>query len=165
MSTRLVICDLLVDKPHTLVNQNSRFMEVRYFPDHFVASQLRSWYREKKYTTTHTKKDKYNIGVYFDQVSNYTQIVWSRTERVGCAIFRVKEGMRLICNYWPFTGLDQPGYLQGPACSECPRRYPMCSKAFLSLCTNRAERAFSVYALLNTFVMVTVAILLQNFEV
>jgi Cysteine-rich secretory protein family len=151
--------------PYTLVNQNSLFLNIRYFPDHFVASQLRSWYKEKRRTTIRTKKTKYTVEVYLDHLSNYSQVIWAKTERVGCAIFRVKDGIRLICNYWPFTGIDRPAYLQGPACSDCPRRYPMCSKAFVSLCTNRAESAFSGYALINTFVMVGVAILLRNFEI
>lgn len=55
---------------------------------------------------------------------NFTQMVQDKADRVGCAIMRYFRNSLyvtyLVCNY-SYGNVDQePVYVSGPACSECP---------------------------------------------
>ncbi|KAJ8910008.1 hypothetical protein NQ315_006012 [Exocentrus adspersus] len=80
----------------------------------------------------------------YPAASQYTQLIWAETYRVGCArvAFQRTEGANLtyrehlVCNYGPSGNIpNQPIYKIGSPCSECPEgtgcgiEYPgLCSR-------------------------------------
>jgi len=69
---------------------------------------------------------------YSDQVrkfetSNFTQLVWSETRRIGCGrmfmadIEKLIQGHFFVCNYGPTGNIyGKDIYMKGPPCSNCP---------------------------------------------
>ncbi|XP_061495699.1 GLIPR1-like protein 1 [Rhineura floridana] len=87
-----------------------------------VAGPISAFYNEVKYYTLSTHQCTKVCG-------HYTQVVWSASYKVGCAVVfcsRMKDGGRnvllLVCNYAPagnYVGVRP--YKQGESCSECPK--------------------------------------------
>ncbi|XP_061521817.1 peptidase inhibitor 16-like [Phycodurus eques] len=66
---------------------------------------------------------------------HYTQMVWSDTHRVGCAVHLCNnmEGLEwerisfLVCNYYPAGNFeDERPYVEGDSCSQCPEKLQTC---------------------------------------
>uniref|UniRef100_A0A8C6FIH5 GLIPR1 like 2 n=1 Tax=Moschus moschiferus TaxID=68415 RepID=A0A8C6FIH5_MOSMO len=85
----------------------------------FTASiAIRSWFEQRK---------KYNFekNSCSDNCSNYIQLVWDRSYKVGCAVTpcsrigRIKQAALFICNYAPGGGLSRRPYQRGIMCSQC----------------------------------------------
>ena len=65
------------------------------------------------------------IYSFIPSTGHYTQMVWAKTNKVGCGSIAWKEGafikQYLVCNYGPAGNtLRQPMYQTGNACSRCP---------------------------------------------
>ena len=65
------------------------------------------------------------IFSFIPSTGHYTQMVWAKTNKVGCGSIAWKEGafikQYLVCNYGPAGNtLRQPMYQIGNACSRCP---------------------------------------------
>ncbi|XP_067413504.1 cysteine-rich venom protein-like [Emydura macquarii macquarii] len=81
---------------------------------------------------------KYGTGAIKDNapISGYTQVVWYKSYKVGCAVAYCPENRfqyYYVCQYCPAgnvgTDLSKP-YKQGPTCGDCPNA---CDQG---LCTN-----------------------------
>lgn len=59
-----------------------------------------SWAEEKRLFRPGTFPDVSRTGKWSD-VAHYTQMVWRRTSRVGCALHRTAEWDYLVCRYSP----------------------------------------------------------------
>ncbi|XP_060532954.1 venom allergen 5 2-like [Cylas formicarius] len=84
-------------------------------------------------------------------IGHFTQLVWAKTEYVGCAITtKVSEGETMCllgCNYGP-TGnyLEDPVYTKGAPCSQCPNGLK-CNSVYGGLCgeiTEPTSGSFSI---------------------
>lgn len=54
-------------------------------------------------------------------IGHYTQMVWSRTNAIGCAVQNCRSSTIAVCNYKQQGNvLSQPIYKVGAACSACP---------------------------------------------
>nr|KAF6452420.1 GLIPR1 like 2 [Molossus molossus] len=92
----------------------------------FTASiAIRSWYAEGK------KYDFENDSCAGD-CSNYIQLVWDKSYKVGCAVTpcsrigRIRYAALFICNYAPGGKLSRRPYQPGVVCSQCSR-YDRCT--------------------------------------
>ncbi|XP_012885030.1 PREDICTED: peptidase inhibitor 16 [Dipodomys ordii] len=96
----------------------------------------------------HQERQHYNLSAAAcdpGQVcGHYTQVVWSKTERIGCGshFCETLQGVEetnihlLVCNYEPPGNVKgQRPYQEGTPCSQCPAGYD-CKN---SLCVNLAE--------------------------
>nr|AHL39262.1 CRISP-like factor variant 3 [Plethodon cinereus] len=87
---------------------------------------IQDWYDEEK-------DFEYGIGEATGGViTHYTQIVWAKSSKIGCAMAQCDDRTVLVCHYCVkgnFGSLATP-YLSGTPCSECPTK---CDKG---LCTN-----------------------------
>ncbi|XP_055937469.1 CRISP/Allergen/PR-1-like [Argiope bruennichi] len=59
------------------------------------------------------------------QTGHFTQVIWSRSWRIGCGYTSFKEGGKYkrfyVCNYGPGGNVaEQPVYKNGQPCSACP---------------------------------------------
>ncbi|XP_058597966.1 GLIPR1-like protein 2 [Neofelis nebulosa] len=106
----------------------------------FTASiAIRSWYEEKK--RYHIENDSCS-----SDCSNYKQLVWNTSYKVGCAVTKCArvENIRyvavFICNYAPGGSLSRRPYTPGIVCSQCSR-YDRCTDF---LCSN-ADRDQAIY--------------------
>ncbi|XP_012296892.2 GLIPR1-like protein 2 [Aotus nancymaae] len=106
----------------------------------FTASiAIRSWYAEKK---------MYNFinGSCSKNCSNYIQLVWDNSYKVGCAVTpcskigHIRHAAIFICNYAPGGTLTRRPYEPGTFCTQCGRR----DKCTDFLCSN-AERDEAIY--------------------
>ncbi|XP_071891141.1 glioma pathogenesis-related protein 1-like [Anas platyrhynchos] len=97
-----------------------------------VKEAITSWYNEVKdynYTTNSCRR----------VCGHYTQIVWARSYKVGCAVhfcptvqyFSGKNAALFICNYGPAGNYGWHPYETGAACSKC--KGDQCAK---NLCRN-----------------------------
>ncbi|NXK98721.1 GLIP1 protein, partial [Formicarius rufipectus] len=85
-----------------------------------VKGAITSWHSEVEFYTYDTHKCRKVCG-------HYTQIVWAKSYKVGCAVHfcpRVKyssltNAAHFICNYAPGGNLPVQPYLKGAACSGC----------------------------------------------
>jgi len=94
------------------------FDEISVFPDNVTSAVERF-----QFNSTH-------------QSGHYTQLVWARTNRVGCGVITFTRDERqqtlYVCNYGEMGNfLNQPIYTIGEGCSDCPGR---CSSLYNSLC-------------------------------
>ncbi|XP_045685835.1 GLIPR1-like protein 2 [Phyllostomus hastatus] len=85
----------------------------------FTASlAIRSWYAERK---------KYNFenGSCSGNCSNYLQLVWDKSYKVGCAVTpcskvgRIRYAAIFICNYAPGGTRTRRPYKAGLVCTQC----------------------------------------------
>ncbi|XP_057413397.1 GLIPR1-like protein 2, partial [Balaenoptera acutorostrata] len=106
----------------------------------FTASiAIRSWFAQRK---------NYNFekNSCSDNCSNYLQLVWDKSYKVGCAVTpcsrigRIKHAALFICNYAPGGALSRSPYQRGLMCSRCSS-YDRCTDF---LCSN-ADRDQAIY--------------------
>ncbi|XP_006197998.1 GLIPR1-like protein 2 isoform X2 [Vicugna pacos] len=106
----------------------------------FTASiAIRSWFAERK---------KYNFekNSCSANCSNYIQLVWDRSYKVGCAVTpcsrigHIKHAALFICNYAPGGALERRPYIRGVICSHCGS-HDRCTDF---LCSN-ADRDQAIY--------------------
>ncbi|XP_078504367.1 serotriflin-like [Lissotriton helveticus] len=67
------------------------------------------------------------------KVSHYTQVVWSKTARIGCACHQCSRSVLYVCHYAPQGNIGKvitKPYEQGTPCGKCPKN---CEN---KLCTN-----------------------------
>ncbi|XP_048203803.1 peptidase inhibitor 16 [Perognathus longimembris pacificus] len=96
----------------------------------------------------HQERQHYNLSAAACEpgqvCGHYTQVVWSKTERIGCGshFCETLQGVEetnihlLVCNYVPPGNVKgQRPYEEGTPCSQCPAGYD-CKN---SLCMNLAE--------------------------
>lgn len=79
-------------------------------------------------------------------VGHYTQVLWSRTYKVGCGYSAVAG---TVCNYSPggnFVGV--PPFVVGAACSACPDSHPYCNNGLCSATQTTDPLFFSSFELL-----------------
>ena len=61
---------------------------------------------------------------------HYTQVLWSRTYKVGCGY---TPAAGTVCNYSPGgNDIGQPPFVIGAACSACPTSHPFCNDGLCS---------------------------------
>ncbi|XP_037371143.1 GLIPR1-like protein 2 [Talpa occidentalis] len=100
---------------------------------------IRSWYEERKNYDFENDTCK-------SECSNYLQVVWDLTYKVGCAVTacprigRIQDAALFICNYAPGGTQKRKPYKPGRHCSRCDR-YDRCTDL---LCSN-AERDQATY--------------------
>ncbi|XP_073756738.1 GLIPR1-like protein 2 isoform X2 [Callorhinus ursinus] len=106
----------------------------------FTASiAIRSWYEERK-------KYRFENDSCSSDCSNYKQLVWDTSYKVGCAVTsctrvgRIRYAAIFICNYAPGGSLSRRPYKPGITCARCSK-YDRCTDF---LCSN-ADRDQSVY--------------------
>lgn len=63
-------------------------------------------------------------------VGHYTQVLWSRTYKVGCGY---SPDLGTVCNYFPGGNYaNQEAFIVGTACSACPSSHPYCNRGLCS---------------------------------
>ena len=65
-----------------------------------IEEMVTSWAAEKRLFTPGTVPDASRSG-HFTDVGHYTQMIWARTTRLGCALHRGGRNDYLICRYSP----------------------------------------------------------------
>ncbi|XP_074030385.1 venom allergen 3 isoform X3 [Leptinotarsa decemlineata] len=110
-----------------------------------LANLILSWY--KQVSDVIPSDIKYFSGIRRGQlvIGQYTQLVWAKTEYVGCALSVFKESKnnkvynhRFICNYGPAGNvIGAPIYQIGRPCSKCPSKE--CDIIRSSLCRGSDE--------------------------
>uniref|UniRef100_A0A668AMG5 GLI pathosis related 1 n=1 Tax=Myripristis murdjan TaxID=586833 RepID=A0A668AMG5_9TELE len=96
-----------------------------YPPSTFtVTSAINSWVNEKQYYS-------YNAKSCTNVCGHYTQVVWAKSYKVGCAVqvcpngvketrFSNKEGVIFVCNYATAGNVvGQRPYATGSPCTQC----------------------------------------------
>jgi len=98
-------------------------------------SIINSWFNEiEMFPTNETSAiERYEFDF---NTGHYTQLVWARSDRVGCGVITYTsedfERKLYVCNYGESGNfLNEPIYTIGEGCSECPGR---CSSLYNSLC-------------------------------
>uniref|UniRef100_A0A8C9QLB4 GLIPR1 like 2 n=1 Tax=Spermophilus dauricus TaxID=99837 RepID=A0A8C9QLB4_SPEDA len=82
---------------------------------------IKSWYAEKKYFN-------FENGTCSKNCSNYMQIVWDNSYKVGCAVTpcrriqNIRHAALFICNYAPGGALSRRPYEPGVFCTRCGNR-------------------------------------------
>uniref|UniRef100_A0A182UN09 SCP domain-containing protein n=1 Tax=Anopheles merus TaxID=30066 RepID=A0A182UN09_ANOME len=114
-----------------------QFLNVFFHPkpilQHWEALALSTWFAEKD------RPGSSNLSVGRLQsagVSNYTQLIWARTQFVGCGAASMYGGHLIVCYYHPRGNvIGQPVYTVGRrACTGCPQERAACSHVFRGLC-------------------------------
>ena len=70
---------------------------------------------------------------------HYSQMVWARTDRVGCGLTEFRSGSWMakyyVCNYGEGGNMiSGQVYQQGYPCSQCPSN-TQCSQSYSGLCS------------------------------
>lgn len=84
---------------------------------------------------------------------------------MGCAVGRFSKGYRVLCNYYPFIGLDYPAFIMGEKCTACSLSAPICSGQFENLCasfggyTTEQKTATTIYIVSGVAVLALILIL------
>uniref|UniRef100_A0A182SCN4 SCP domain-containing protein n=1 Tax=Anopheles maculatus TaxID=74869 RepID=A0A182SCN4_9DIPT len=93
---------------------------------HWEALALSTWFSEKDKLGNNLP-----VGGSLSSagVSNYTQLVWARTQFVGCGAASMYGGHLIVCYYYPKGNIiGQPVYTVGrSACTGCPQERASCS--------------------------------------
>uniref|UniRef100_A0A182MMZ0 SCP domain-containing protein n=1 Tax=Anopheles culicifacies TaxID=139723 RepID=A0A182MMZ0_9DIPT len=123
-------CDF-IGNPSYPVGQNV-FFHPKPILKHWEALALSTWFSEKD-------KLGNNLSIGSLQsagVSNYTQLIWARTQFVGCGAASMYGGHLIVCYYHPKGNIiGQPVYKVGRgACTGCPQERASCSHVFRGLC-------------------------------
>ncbi|KAJ8305544.1 hypothetical protein KUTeg_016089 [Tegillarca granosa] len=103
----------------------------RLNPRRVMINGMRNWFNEKRLY-------RYGRGS-CGAACHYTQMVWARSDRIGCAMSHCNviidpqsgrtysNAMYLVCFYTPQGNfIGQFPYLRGPPCSRCQRGKMMC---------------------------------------
>lgn len=95
---------------------------------------INTWYNEiedHKAAILNSFSNKIGIGRY-DHVS---QLLWAKTERVGCSFQNCNIGLYLVCNYFPPGNVNnQEWFISGKECLLCPTKFPNCNN---KLCNDK----------------------------
>ncbi|XP_041760517.1 scoloptoxin SSD346-like isoform X2 [Anopheles merus] len=118
--------------PSFPIGQNV-FFHPKPILQHWEALALSTWFAEKD------RPGSSNLSVGRLQsagVSNYTQLIWARTQFVGCGAASMYGGHLIVCYYHPRGNvIGQPVYTVGRrACTGCPQERAACSHVFRGLC-------------------------------
>ncbi|XP_058120811.1 venom allergen 5-like [Anopheles ziemanni] len=99
---------------------------------HWEALALSTWFNEKEH---HNPNLPLN-ALQKEDVSNYTQLIWARTQFVGCGAAEMHGGYLVVCYYYPRGNIvAEPVYTVGPKpCTGCPQERASCSHVFRGLC-------------------------------
>ncbi|XP_054266897.1 venom allergen 5-like [Macrosteles quadrilineatus] len=99
------------------------------------------WYKKVSEVTPETVR-KYNVD---PRVETYTQLVWAKTDRVGCGYVEQNkidddyQPVLMACNYAIAGNTPgQPVYLEGDYCTRCPEG-TSCSFQYPGLCTSEVD--------------------------
>lgn len=130
-----------MENRYTLITQNSAFVVSSFLPKYYETSIVTTWYTESQ-IANYTTIDG-NGTVKYTKITNYTQMIYARTERIGCALGRFSTGYRLVCNYYPSLDPNMNAYQVGEPCSKCPRSMPLCDDFFDGLCIGDAANRHS----------------------
>lgn len=127
------MCRTSLDFPY--VGQNMMFFDDVEQPDdpRLLMKAVHWWMEEGD------EKELINMKEYNRDVSygNFTQIIWAKTERVGCGRTFFKGNVLLICNYGPGGNIEgEEVFVEGPPCSQCRMG---CSKKFTGLCDTKGH--------------------------
>ncbi|XP_049276684.1 venom allergen 5-like isoform X2 [Anopheles funestus] len=123
-------CDF-IGNPSYPVGQNV-FFHPKPILRHWEALALSTWFNEKdKLGNNLSIGSLPSVGV-----SNYTQLIWARTQFVGCGAANMYGGHLIVCYYHPKGNIiGQPIYTVGrSACTGCPQERASCSHVFRGLC-------------------------------
>uniref|UniRef100_A0A182VZV5 SCP domain-containing protein n=1 Tax=Anopheles minimus TaxID=112268 RepID=A0A182VZV5_9DIPT len=108
------------------------FFHLKPILKHWEALALSTWFSEKD-----KLGNNLSIGsLHSAGVSNYTQLIWARTQFVGCGAASMYGGHLIVCYYHPKGNIiGQPVYTVGRgACTGCPQERASCSHVFRGLC-------------------------------
>ena len=88
-----------------------------------VTDGIHAFYNEKQ------ECEGEDLAVDISYCANYTQLVWSTTRQIGCAVHRCEplvgkgfnfNAMYLVCNYGPAGNWEgEKPFIKGPPCSNC----------------------------------------------
>ncbi|CAH0556088.1 unnamed protein product [Brassicogethes aeneus] len=103
-----------------------------------IKSAVKRWYQEIKYMTPNQYDSFYppKTASTKQQIGHFTQLVWAKTEFVGCAASKSSDGSELYfgCNYGPGGNVLDTSILKwGPPCSVCKNGLK-CNEKYESLC-------------------------------
>ncbi|XP_040175917.1 venom allergen 5-like [Anopheles arabiensis] len=152
-------CDF-IGNPSFPIGQNV-FFHPKPILQHWEALALSTWFAEKD------RPGSSNLSVGRLQsagVSNYTQLIWARTQFVGCGAASMYGGHLIVCYYHPRGNVvGQPVYTVGRrACTGCPQERAACSHVFRGLCGiddkhSAGQRTYAHNALLVLMMMMFIA--------
>ncbi|KFB35214.1 AGAP002703-PA-like protein [Anopheles sinensis] len=99
---------------------------------HWEALALSTWFNEKEQLNPNLPLS----ALQKEDVSNYTQLIWARTQFVGCGAAEMHGGYLVVCYYYPRgNNVAEPVYTVGPKpCTGCPQERASCSHVFRGLC-------------------------------
>uniref|UniRef100_A0A182NR62 SCP domain-containing protein n=1 Tax=Anopheles dirus TaxID=7168 RepID=A0A182NR62_9DIPT len=113
-----------------------QFLTVFFHPKpilkHWEALALSTWFSEKD-----RLGNNLSVGsLQREGVSNYTQLIWARTQFVGCGAAGMYGGHLVVCYYYPKgNNVGEKVFSVGRrACTGCPHERASCSHVFRGLC-------------------------------
>ncbi|XP_050090812.1 venom allergen 5-like [Anopheles aquasalis] len=123
-------CDSIGNPPHS-VGQNI-FFHPKPPLKHWEALVLSTWFNEKQ----NLHPTLANGELRSERFTNYTQLIWAKSEFVGCGAAQMYGGHLVVCYYHPKGNIPgQPVYRVGHRpCTGCPQERSSCSHVFRGLC-------------------------------
>ncbi|XP_053679749.1 venom allergen 5-like [Anopheles nili] len=123
-------CDF-IGNPSRPVGQNV-FFHPKPMLKHWEALALSTWFNEQNTLPVGSSVGRLRP----DGVSNYTQLVWARTQFVGCGAASMYGGYLVVCYYYPKGNIvGQQVFTVGRRpCIGCPQERASCSHVFRGLC-------------------------------
>ncbi|XP_032069584.1 cysteine-rich venom protein TEL1-like [Thamnophis elegans] len=124
-------------------SENSRILDgIKCGENIFMSSNARTWAEMIQSWYDENKNFVYGVGANpaGSVVGHYTQIVWYKSYRIGCAAAYCPSypyNYFYVCQYCPagnMEGLTATPYKSGPSCADCP------SACDNGLCTNPCLR-------------------------
>lgn len=97
---------------------------------------IKNWFEENSIFNI---KDIQPFQITSQNTTNFTQIIWAKTEFVGCGYSAFKQengdsGQLYVCHYSPGGNVvTKEIYIKGDVCSKCPPGY-ICKSEYEGLC-------------------------------